>query len=113
MRKIVMLFLPVILLAGEYRGKVSLDIEKLKIREIGEYVIVEYPGAYHSGVPGTPSIPLISLQISLPSGSEAEQVEILNLKKTTLRLTKKIYPNQKPVPISKAGEFDFILPDEK
>ncbi|MEO0278756.1 MAG: C25 family cysteine peptidase, partial [candidate division WOR-3 bacterium] len=113
MRKIVILFFPVILLAGEYRGKVSLDIEKLKIREIGEYVIVEYPGAYHSGVPGTPSIPLISLQISLPSGSEAEQVEILNLKKTTLRLTKKIYPNQKPVPISKAGEFDFILPDEK
>ncbi|MGB9917229.1 MAG: C25 family cysteine peptidase, partial [Candidatus Hydrothermia bacterium] len=113
MRKILMVILPALLFAGEYTGKVTLNPGDLSLKVQGEYIIVDYPGAYHSGVPGSPSLPLISLQVLIPSGAEAMKVEVISLKTVRMKVPGRIIPNQKPVPLSRLETHEFTTPDDK
>jgi len=79
----------------------------------GEYITLDYPGAYHTGIPGSPSLPYLSIQVLIPSGSEVEGVTVLSVKSKKVKLDRKIIPNQKPVPISFENKKEFVGPKDE
>jgi len=80
------------------------------IKKIDNYDRISIEGLSYNYKPGHPELPIMPVQIIIPAGEEAVNVEVNYNVAEILSGTYNVYPRQKPYPISYEGEVLFIEP---
>jgi len=81
------------------------------INKIGNYDRISIDGLSYTYEPGYPELPALPVQIIIPAGEEAVNVEVSYTENESVIGSYNVYPRQKPYPISYKGEISFIKPE--
>lgn len=107
-----MLFIPLLLIAGSIDYQISLDISDIKTRAIEEYDYVSIQGFAHLQEPGHPALPVQYLSFVIPPNAYFERLDILNDMTRELPGVYNIFPAQEPVLTSTVRTSEFTPPDK-
>ncbi len=82
-----------------------------QITKQGDYHRIEMNDCMSITKPGEPELPSKSVQLLLPPGEQAVSISVIYKGINDLPGEYRIYPRQKPYPISYKGEVEFTEPD--
>lgn len=93
--------------------RITVNFPTPEITEVGEYYRVLMEGLASFGNPGEPKLPIKTVRVPIPSGSEVEGVRVSHGRKVTLDGSYCVEPAQRPVPLSSSGTIEHTPPDER
>jgi len=106
---VVLILLPAFISAGSMIVNIPLDPAQLSIDARGVYTSVTHLQAYTTYTPGSPSLPILPVQLALPTGCRATGFEIIDERHTTIDGSHYITPSSGCYPLSRP---ELALPAE-
>ncbi len=89
----------------------SISVEKPKIEEKNEYVLVKLKDCSFLMETGKPIIPMITKTFTFPAGTKITDV-IIDIDKEEYKLPKKIEPSPTPIPLCNNFSYNFWIDEE-
>lgn len=106
---VVLFLLSVTLSAGNMIVNIPLNSAQISISDRGVYTTVTHPEAYTTYTPGAPSLPILPVQLALPTGCRATGFEIIDESYITINGSHYITPSSGCYPLSRP---ELALPAE-
>ncbi len=79
-----------------------------KIKQLGEYQLIQIEGSMITGIAGEPSLPYYAVKLLLPPGEVATSIEFFSEENIQLAGYFNIYPQQSSSPLSDPGKKEFL-----
>ncbi len=95
------------------RITLAVDFPAPQITEVGRYHRVTMEGLESFGNPGRPLLPLRTVRVLIPFGSEVREVEVFHGREVILEGSYHVEPAQRPVPLHSEGPARPMSPDER
>ncbi len=98
--------------AGERTFTINFEKSNITFSKVEGYDYVSYKGIHNSTRIGEPSVPVKSIAVLIPADAIYREVKIDNITYIPIRGTYRLYPVQKPVPISFKVNSPFVAPQK-
>ncbi len=110
MKKTVLFLLAFFMVAGLYAGNVqkTFTFGNPTFTRTGSWDKISFEGTTLSGIPGEPALPYQTVSLLLPPGEKAISIEITGNDEQFLQGKYLLFPQQYPLPLSRADEAKFV-----
>ncbi len=106
-----LLFLPALLLAGVVTHVLEFDRSRLVFDKFQGYDVVTLEDGFLVSEPGKPSLPVVSVVLSVPAGAIVTEIGVTALATEELAGRFSILPVQEPYPLSAQNKLEFTAQD--
>jgi hypothetical protein len=97
--------------ADSYRGQVAPPADLLVFEKVHDYDFIFLEDAGYTSKPGAPSLPLLQVNVALPTDAQVSDVRVVELKTRFLEGTFNILPCSEPIHIGARPEGEPLVRD--